>query len=158
MIFFRKFAKKVRNYEQFIPRYHFSSMARKQSSNKISSDALQRAVQPKTGKQSDFFERVWEVARQVPFGRVTTYGAIAEALGAKSSSRMVGWAMNAVDGAHRATDIPAHRVINRNGELSGKHHFATPTLMRELLEAEGVEFVGEAVNLAKHLWKPPVEE
>jgi methylated-DNA-protein-cysteine methyltransferase-like protein len=133
-------------------------MARKQSSSKISSDALQRAVQPKTGKQSDFFERVWEVARQVPFGRVTTYGAIAEALGAKSSSRMVGWAMNAVDSTHRATDIPAHRVINRNGELSGKHHFATPTLMRELLEAEGVEFVGDAVNLAKHLWKPPVEE
>lgn len=133
-------------------------MARKQSSNKIGSDALQRAVQPKTGKQSDFFERVWDVARQVPFGRVTTYGAIAEALGAKSSSRMVGWAMNAVDSTHRATDIPAHRVINRNGELSGKQHFATPTLMRELLEAEGVEFVGEAVNLAKHLWKPPVEE
>jgi methylated-DNA-protein-cysteine methyltransferase related protein len=133
-------------------------MARKQSSSKISSDAFQRAVQPKTGKQSDFFERVWEVARQVPFGRVTTYGAIAEALGAKSSSRMVGWAMNAVDSTHRATDIPAHRVINRNGELSGKHHFATPTLMRELLEAEGVEFVGDAVNLAKHLWKPPVEE
>jgi methylated-DNA-protein-cysteine methyltransferase related protein len=133
-------------------------MARKQLLSNISNDALQRAVQPKIGKQADFFQRVWDIARQVPFGRVTTYGAIAEALGAKSSSRMVGWAMNAVNSSQRSTDIPAHRVINRNGELSGKHHFATPTLMRELLEAEDVEFVGEAVNLAKHLWKPTVEE
>lgn len=112
------------------------------------------AFSPKTTKQSDFYHRVYEIARQIPFGRVTTYGHIAEALGAKSSARMVGWAMNAVDSAHRATDVPAHRVINRNGELSGKHHFATPTLMRELLEAEGIEFIGEAVNLEKHLWKP----
>lgn len=115
------------------------------------------AVASKAAKNQDFFHRVYEIARQIPFGRVTTYGHIAEALGAKSSARMVGWAMNAVDSAHRATDIPAHRVINRNGELTGKHHFATPTLMRELLEAEGVEFIGEAVNLEKHLWKPNLE-
>lgn len=133
-------------------------MPRNQAPNKIGRDALSHALKPKTTKQSDFFERVWEVARQIPFGRVTTYGAIAECLGAKSSSRMVGFAMNAVDSTHRATDIPAHRVINRNGELSGKHHFATPTLMRELLEAEGVEFIGEAVNLKKHFWQPPVQE
>lgn len=120
-------------------------------------DGLQQALTPKSSKQADFFMRVWELARQIPYGHVTTYGLIAEALGAKSSSRMVGFAMNAVDSAHRATDIPAHRVINRNGELSGKHHFATPTLMRELLEAEGVEFIGEAVNLKKHLWKPPMQ-
>ncbi|TAE25971.1 MAG: MGMT family protein [Candidatus Kapaibacterium sp.] len=119
---------------------------------------MQNAILPKTSKQQDFFHRVWELAQHIPFGRVTTYGAIAEALGAKSSSRMVGYAMNAVDSAHRATDIPAHRVINRNGELSGKHHFATPTLMRELLEAEEVEFIGERVNLAKHFWQPPMQE
>jgi methylated-DNA-protein-cysteine methyltransferase-like protein len=117
-------------------------------------EVMEGAFSPKTTKQNDFYRRVYELARQIPFGRVTTYGHIAEALGAKSSARMVGWAMNAVDSAHRATDVPAHRVINRNGELSGKHHFATPTLMRELLEAEGVEFIGEAVNLEKHLWKP----
>ncbi|MBD1210129.1 MAG: MGMT family protein [Ignavibacteria bacterium] len=117
-------------------------------------EVMESAFAPKTTKQDDFYQRVYEIARQIPFGRVTTYGHIAEALGAKSSARMVGWAMNAVDSAHRATDVPAHRVINRNGELSGKHHFATPTLMRELLEAEGVEFIGEAVNLEKHLWKP----
>ncbi|MCU0424426.1 MAG: MGMT family protein [Candidatus Kapabacteria bacterium] len=115
------------------------------------------AVTSKVHKHQDFFHRVYEIARQIPFGRVTTYGHIAEALGSKSSSRMVGWAMNAVDSAHRATDVPAHRVINRNGELTGKHHFATPTLMRELLEAEGVEFIGDAVNLEKHLWKPGLE-
>jgi methylated-DNA-protein-cysteine methyltransferase-like protein len=131
-------------------------MPQKQASQKINRDALHQAVTPKSTKQQDFFERVWEIARQIPFGRVTTYGAIAEALGAKSSSRMVGYAMNAVDSTHRATDIPAHRVINRNGELTGKHHFATPTLMRELLEAEDVEFIGEAVNLKKHFWQPPI--
>jgi methylated-DNA-protein-cysteine methyltransferase related protein len=107
-------------------------------------------------KQEDFFYRVYDIVRCIPFGRVTTYGHIAQALGAKSSARLVGYAMNAVDSAHRATDIPAHRVLNRNGELTGKMHFATPTLMRELLEAEGVEFAGDAVNLKKHLWIPPL--
>jgi methylated-DNA-protein-cysteine methyltransferase related protein len=122
----------------------------------IFSSTTMTALPRNTTKNQDFYHRVYELARQIPFGRVCTYGHIAEALGAKSSARMVGWAMNAVDSAHRATDIPAHRVINRNGELSGKHHFATPTLMRELLEAEGIEFIGEAVNLKKHLWIPPM--
>ncbi len=88
-------------------------------------------------------------------GSVTTYGHIAEALGARRSARIVGWAMNS---AHTLMDVPAHRVINRNGELTGKMHFATPTLMRELLEAEGIEFIGDAVNLTKHLWIPHVED
>lgn len=112
---------------------------------------------PTNLKQRDFYRRVYDIVRCIPFGRVTTYGHIAAALGAKSSARLVGWAMNAVGEAQRGEDIPAHRVINRNGELTGKHHFATPTQMRELLEAEGVEFIGEAVNLSKHLWIPSEE-
>jgi methylated-DNA-protein-cysteine methyltransferase-like protein len=104
--------------------------------------------------QFDFDERVFQIVMQIPFGKVTTYGHIASALGSRRSSRMVGYALNSVK--DRIT-IPCHRVINRNGELSGKLHFATPTLMRELLEAEGVEFVDEVVNLSKHLWIPQVE-
>ncbi|MBI3258412.1 MAG: MGMT family protein [Ignavibacteriae bacterium] len=99
----------------------------------------------------DFSDRVLQIVMQIPFGKVTTYGHIAYALGSKKSSRMVGYALNSV---HNRDEIPCHRVINRNGELSGKLHFATPTLMRELLEGEGVEFIGEMVNLSKHLWIP----
>lgn len=102
----------------------------------------------------DFDERVYQIVMQIPFGRVTTYGHIAAALGARRSSRMVGYALNSVKDR---VVIPCHRVINRNGELSGKLHFATPTLMRELLEAEGIEFIDEAVNLSKHLWIPEIE-
>jgi methylated-DNA-protein-cysteine methyltransferase-like protein len=104
-----------------------------------------------TANEPDFFGKVYEIVGRIPFGSVTTYGLIAEALGAKSSARMVGWALNAVVGR---LDLPCHRVINRNGELSGRMHFATPTLMRELLESEGIEFIGDAVDLKKHLWKP----
>ncbi len=104
-------------------------------------------------KNRDFDERVLEIVQQIPFGRVTTYGHIAAALGARRSSRMVGYALNNVKDRDL---IPCHRVINRNGELSGKLHFATPTLMRELLEAENIEFTGDAVNLAKYLWVPEI--
>lgn len=104
-------------------------------------------------KNEDFFLRVHEIVCQIPFGKVTSYGEIGVVLGAKSSARMVGWALN---GVHDRVNIPCHRVVNRNGELSGKMHFATPTLMRELLEAEGVEFIGDAVNMGKHLWKPEI--
>ncbi len=104
--------------------------------------------------KDDFFERVWLIVEQIPRGKVTTYGHIAAALGARSSSRMVGWAMNA---AHSREWIPAHRVVNRLGELSGKMHFATPTLMRELLESEEVGFRGDCVCLEQHLWLPPTE-
>ena len=84
-------------------------------------------------EKSDFFEKVWSVVVQIPYGRVTSYGAIAEYLGSKSSSRVVGYAMNA---SHTATiNIPAHRVVNRNGMLTGKHHFGAPGLMQELLES-----------------------
>jgi len=104
--------------------------------------------------QADFNERVLQIVMQIPFGKVTTYGHIASALGSRKSSRMVGYALNSVKDR---INIPCHRVINRNGELSGKLHFATPTLMRELLEAEGVEFNGESVNLPNYLWIPTTE-
>lgn len=107
-------------------------------------------------RQSSFFELVYEVARQIPKGRVTTYGAIAEALGTKLSARMVGWAMN---GAHSLPDkVPAHRVVNRNGMLSGKMHFGTPTKMQELLEKEGVMVKEDKIiDFEKHFWNPAAE-
>ena len=107
---------------------------------------------PTLGKSSSFFEDVWEIARQIPKGKVTTYGAIAAYLGAKSSARMVGWAMNAV---HNRKDIPAHRVVNRNGMLSGKAHFSPPEKMEQLLKKEGVKIVNDTVqNFQEKCWNP----
>lgn len=110
-------------------------------------------ILPSGKRESSFFEQVCEVARQIPKGRVTTYGAIAKFLGAKKSARMVGWAMN---GAHnQITPVPAQRVVNRNGMLSGKGHFATPTEMQELLEREGVKVENDrVVDFERKLWKP----
>lgn len=106
--------------------------------------------------QSDFFDQVFQVVRLIPKGRVTSYGAIANYLGAKSSSRIVGYAMNA---AHSQKEyVPAHRVLNRNGQLTGKHHFSTPHLMQELLEKEKIKVENDTViNLKKHYWDPTVE-
>jgi methylated-DNA-protein-cysteine methyltransferase-like protein len=103
-----------------------------------------------------FFQRVFEVVKQIPHGRVTSYGAIAEYLGMKGSSRMVGWAMNA---SHTADDnIPAHRVVNRNGDLTGKFHFASPTLMEELLLSEGIKVVDDRIIDFKNIyWNPNIE-
>ena len=99
-----------------------------------------------------FFERVYGVARQIPYGKVTSYGAIAKALGATRSARMVGWAMNA---SHKMEDVPAHRVVNRVGLLSGKHHFDGTNLMQQLLESEGVEVVeNQIVDFKAHFWEP----
>ena len=111
---------------------------------------------PSGTRESSFFEQVYEVARQIPEGRVTTYGAIAEFLGAKKSARMVGWAMN---GAHnQTTPVPAQRVVNRNGLLSGKAHFDTPNLMQELLEKEGVTVKDDTVvDFEKKFWNPADE-
>lgn len=109
-----------------------------------------------TQSNTDFFERVYALVRQIPCGRVTTYGSIGKALGLRSSARMVGWAMHGLAGKN--TDIPAHRVVNRFGALSGKNYFATPTLMRELLESEGIEFIDDVVNIKKHIWEPEMEE
>lgn len=111
--------------------------------------------QPKPQKHYTFFEDVWAVVRLIPRGRVTNYGAIAKYLGSGLSSRMVGWAMNA---AHSLPDIPAHRVVNRNGMLTGKKHFATPTTMQELLEAEGIRVANDkVVDFDKIKWDPLVE-
>ncbi|WJJ97382.1 MGMT family protein [Algibacter luteus] len=101
-----------------------------------------------------FFDKVYDVAKQVPMGRVTSYGAIAKYLGAAKSARMVGYAMN---GSH-GKDVPAHRVVNRNGLLTGKHHFEGTNLMQQLLENEGVEVIENQVqNFEKVFWDPSKE-
>ena len=101
---------------------------------------------------SNFFNDVYDVVRLIPPGRVTTYGAIAKYLGAARSSRMVGWAMNA---SHTQPDIPAHRVVNRQGMLTGKMMFSYPMQMQELLEAEGVRVVDDRVEeFERVLWEP----
>lgn len=109
-----------------------------------------------TTKTYTFFADVYDVVRQVPKGKVTTYGAIAAYLGIKLSARMVGWAMNA---AHTVKPkVPAQRVVNRNGMLSGKAHFATPTLMEELLKKDGVIVKNETVvDFKERFWDPAVE-
>jgi methylated-DNA-protein-cysteine methyltransferase related protein len=112
------------------------------------------AEKPKsTNKAYSFFTDVYDVVRQVPKGRITSYGAIAAYLGTKLSARMVGWAMNA---AHTAKPkVPAQRVVNRNGMLSGKHHFATPTLMEELLKKDGVSVENDTVvDFKTRFWNP----
>ncbi|MCH2192516.1 MGMT family protein [Kordia sp.] len=106
-------------------------------------------------ENQNFFERVYEVARLIPYGRVTSYGAIAKYLGAARSARMVGWAMN---GAGKYEDIAAHRVVNRKGLLTGKHHFQGTNLMQQLLESEGVQVVENQIqNLEKYFWDPSQE-
>ena len=103
-------------------------------------------------QQHDFFERVYEVVRQVPYGKVTTYGAIALFLGAARSARTVGYAMNA---AHILHDVPAHRVVNRNGVLTGKHHFGGINTMQQLLEAEGHTVIDDQIqDFDAALWNP----
>ncbi|MGN6603922.1 MAG: MGMT family protein [Ginsengibacter sp.] len=112
---------------------------------------------PRTvGKQYSFFEDVYDVVRQIPKGRVTSYGAIANFLGTKLSARMVGWAMN---GAHNVKPpVPAQRVVNRNGMLSGKAHFSTPTKMEELLAKEKVKVKNDrVVDFEKVFWDPAKE-
>lgn len=105
---------------------------------------------------SDFFHQVFEVVKLIPAGRVTSYGAIARYLGTGGSARMVGWAMNA---SHTHSEyIPAHRVVNRNGLLSGKHHFDSPNAMQELLEAEGLVIEDDRIlNFKERFWDPANE-
>ena len=100
-----------------------------------------------------FFQRVYEVAKLVPYGRVTSYGAIAEYLGSKGSARMVGWAMN--NSHNQPENIPAHRVVNRNGLLTGKRHFGGGDVMKNLLESEGVKFNDDQIlNFDRIFWHP----
>jgi methylated-DNA-protein-cysteine methyltransferase-like protein len=116
----------------------------------------QKETPKSTTKEYSFFADVYDVVRQIPKGRVTSYGAIAAYIGTKLSARMVGWAMNA---AHVATPkVPAHRVVNRNGMLTGKFHFATPALMEELLKKEKIEVVEDKiVNFKTLFWDPAAE-
>lgn len=105
--------------------------------------------------KSRFFQDVYEVVKLIPAGRVTSYGAIANYLGVKRSARMVGWAMNQ---AHAYPEVPAQRVVNRNGLLTGKHHFGSPTAMQELLQAEGVLVQDDKVkDFATLFWDPMKE-
>jgi methylated-DNA-protein-cysteine methyltransferase related protein len=125
-------------------------MAIKKSSEKL------KSLKPSGKREENFFELVFEVARQIPKGRVTSYGAIAACLGTKSSARMVGWAMN---GAGRIKPkVPAHRVVNRNGMLTGKFHFSPPELMEQLLKKEGIKVKNDQVmDFKKHYWDPAEE-
>lgn len=105
--------------------------------------------------QTSFFNDVYEVAKLIPKGRATSYGAIAAYLGTKGSARIVGYAMN---GAHLHVDVPAHRVVNRQGLLTGKHHFNPPAAMQERLEAEGVKVVKDQIqNFKSVYWDPNIE-
>jgi methylated-DNA-protein-cysteine methyltransferase related protein len=106
-------------------------------------------------KQHNFFDDVYDVVRQIPSGRATSYGAIATFLGSGLSARMVGWAMNA---SHTMSDVPAHRVVNRDGVLTGKHFFGSPTFMQEALEAEGLTIDNDRIkNFKSVFWNPSDE-
>jgi len=101
-------------------------------------------------EHADFFERVWRIVAQIPYGKVTTYGHIAAALGARRSARVVGWALQAAP-----PGLPCHRVVNSTGVLTGKNHFPSPTFMEDRLRSEGVHFIGpDRVDLKLHLWVP----
>lgn len=106
-------------------------------------------------QEKSFFEKVYRIVRQIPSGRVTSYGAIARYIGAAGSSRMVGWAMN---NASKYEDIPAHRVVNRKGLLTGKHHFPGTYVMQQLLEEEGIHVEDDQiVHFQHHFWDPERE-
>lgn len=125
-------------------------MAKKKSSTKL------KTIKPSGRRDESFFEMVYEVARQIPKGRVTSYGAIAACLGTRLSARMVGWAMN---GAGKIKPkVPAHRVVNRIGVLSGKHHFSPPGSMEKLLKKEGIKVKNDqVVDFEKIFWDPVKE-
>jgi methylated-DNA-protein-cysteine methyltransferase-like protein len=115
-----------------------------------------KKIQPSGKREESFFELVYEVARQIPYGRVTSYGAIAACLGTKLSARMVGWAMNGADKVN--PKVPAHRVVNRVGLLSGKHHFKPPGKMEKLLKKEGVLVKDDViVHFREKFWDPSGE-
>lgn len=118
--------------------------------------ATKKPEEKKSQKEYSFFEDVFDIVRLVPKGRVTTYGAIANYLGTRLSARMVGWAMNAAH--HAKPKVPAHRVVNRNGMLSGKAHFATPVLMEQLLLKEKIAVKDDRIiNFKNHYWDPVTE-
>lgn len=116
-------------------------------------EKMLRTIQPSGKREESFFELVYEVARQIPYGRVTSYGAIAACLGTKLSARMVGWAMNGADKVN--PNVPAHRVVNRVGLLSGKHHFKPPGKMEKLLKKEGILVKDDMIiDFKEKFWDP----
>ena len=103
--------------------------------------------------EPDFFQKVFDIARLIPYGKVTSYGAIARYCGSPQAARMVGWAMN--KSSSQKEFVPAHRVLNRNGMLTGKHYFGGPNTMKELLESEGHKIIDDqVVDFEKHFWDP----
>ena len=130
-------------------------MATPKKNNKAVREKL-ASVNPSGKKDDSFFELVFEVTRQIPKGRVTSYGAIASCLGTKLSARMVGWAMHAAGSAK--PKVPAHRVVNRNGMLTGKHHFNPPSKMEAMLKKEGIKVKNDTVvDFKKLFWDPATE-
>ncbi|MCD4832569.1 MAG: MGMT family protein [Bacteroidales bacterium] len=110
----------------------------------------------KTKNNEGFFNRVYDIARQIPYGRITSYGAIANYLGTAQSARVVGWAMN--NSHHQNEYVPAHRVVNRNGLLTGKHHFGNSNTMKQLLENESIKIENDKIiDFEKHFWDPVKE-
>lgn len=106
-------------------------------------------------EEVSFFERVYSVTCKIPYGKVTSFGAIARVLGSPKSARMVGWALNAV---HNRSDVPAHRVLNRKGLLTGKHHFQGTNLMQQLLESEGhIVIDNQLQDFEENFWTPPMD-
>lgn len=102
-------------------------------------------------KKNDWVDKIYQIVKQIPKGKITTYGAIAQVIGTTTSARMVGWVLN----KSHTLQLPAHRVVNRNGVLTGKMHFATPTLMQELLEQEGIKIKDDKIiNFKSNLWQP----
>lgn len=125
-------------------------MPQKKSSSRL------KSVRPSGQKDDNFFQLVYDIARQIPRGRVTSYGAIAACLGTRSSARMVGWAMNGAGWVK--PKVPAHRVVNRMGILSGKHHFHPPGSMEKLLKKEGIKVRNDQVVEFDKLFWDPVKE
>jgi methylated-DNA-protein-cysteine methyltransferase-like protein len=131
-------------------------MTRKKISKKKSGLTIPSKNQKSVRKADNLFDLVYQVARLIPRGRVTSYGAIAEYLGSGFSARVVGWAMSGCGNVR--PPVPAHRVVNRNGELTAKIHFSTPTLMEELLKSEGVKVKNDAIiDFKRHFWDPAEE-
>lgn len=112
-----------------------------------------RLMKMKNKIEESFFEKVYNVVRQIPYGKVTTYGTIARSIGSPQSARMVGWAMN--NSHNLIPEVPAHRVVNRNGLLTGKNHFGNVELMQKLLQDEGIKVINDQiVDFNSHLWDP----
>ena len=129
---------------------------KKKSGSKTQGSQKLKHIKPSGDREHSFFELVYEVARQIPYGRVTSYGAIAACLGTKLSARMVGWAMNGADKINPT--VPAHRVVNRVGLLSGKHHFNPPGKMEKLLKKEGILVKNDiVVQFREKFWDPSEE-